>query len=270
MFTELGNRSSLLWSLVYLGHGLHFCGEYTEEVEVYERALALAEDLGDKIAMSLIPFLQIWLAICQGDTAGARAKADRVLDVGEDGHAGVRVGLPGFLALCDFLEGAYQDGSDRVDGPISTLLTEFIDAAGNEDPMGLWFLHLAGIIELTREETRERGRRRLADLFVRARRTGLLASIPNPLESAGALVALEKDAVAAARLFGAVDRLRRDTGIEMRYVVTQEMVDTGREIALRDLGPATFDRELKAGDAMSLPEVLDLATDVLTRNRVSA
>jgi predicted ATPase/class 3 adenylate cyclase len=266
MFAELGNRSSLLWSLVYLAHSLHFRGEYAEEDEVYERALTLAAESGDKIAMSLIPFLQTWLRLTEGRVTEARAKLQIAHDIGDDGHAGVRVGLPAFSALCDFLEGDHE-ASVRCDGPISTLLSEFVDAAGNEDPMGLWFLHLTGCIETTQEVTRERGRARLADLLPRARRTGLLGAFPNPLDSAGALIAFDGRPEASAQVFGAVDQLRSDTGIDMRYAVTQPMVDAGRAAAQRDLGPETFEREVARGRGLSLPEALDLTTDLLARRR---
>jgi predicted ATPase/class 3 adenylate cyclase len=267
MFAELGNRSSLLWSLVYLAHSLHFRGEYEEEDEVYARALTLAVETGDKIAMSLIPFLQTWLRVTNARVSEAREKCRVSYEVGDDGHAGVRVGLPAYVALCDFLEGDH-DATSRCDGPIATLLSEFVDAAGNEDPMGLWFLHLVGCLETTQQATRERGRARLADLIPRARRTGLLGAFPNPLDSLAASIALDDGRPAeSALVFGAVDRLRSDTGIEMRYAATQPMVDAGRETARKELGAVAFEREIDRGRRLSLPEALDLTADLLVRRR---
>jgi predicted ATPase/class 3 adenylate cyclase len=265
MFEALGNRSSLLWSLVYLAHSLHFCGDFDEEDEVYERALEIAVETGDKIAMSLVPFLQTWLRIGQHRIDEARDTARKALEVGDDGHPGVRVGLPIFLALCDFLEGDPLSASRRCDEPIQTLLTEFVDAAGNEDPMGLWFLHLVGVMEVTQEATRERGRARLSEALRRARRTGLLGAFPNVLDSTAAHVAMDGHHAAAARLFGAVDRLRRDTGIDMRYAITQDMIDAAFEEVRTTLGERRFDEEFARGGALSLPETLDIATALLER-----
>ncbi len=265
MFEALGNSSSLLWSLVYLGHGLHFCGEYEEEHEVYERALEIALEVDDKVAISLIPLLESWQQMTNGDIDTVRALSRKVLGSGEDGHAGARLGIYAFLGYCLFLEGHHEAAANTFEPAIATLLSEFVDAAGNEDPMGLWCLNVIGTLELTEESTQKTGRRRLADLLRRARRTGLLGAFPNPFDSAAALAALEGDAVGSARLFGAVDRLRRDTGIEMRYATTQEMVDRGRKAARDALGDELFDLELERGGALSLPEALDLANELLER-----
>ncbi|HUR76916.1 MAG TPA: NB-ARC domain-containing protein [Acidimicrobiales bacterium] len=264
MFEQLGNRSSLLWSLVYLGHSLHFCAQYEEEYEVYEHARVIAAEVGDKIAMSLVPFLQSWMLIAQGRTQETRDKCREALEVGDEAHPGVRAAAPAFTDMCDFLHGDIA-ASQRCDALIQSVLDEFVDAAGNEDPMGLWLLHLVGNIELTHPVTRPRARVRLADLLARARRTGLLGAIPDVLDAAAVFASLEGDYAAAACVCGAVARLRRDSGIEMRYAVSKATVDAAVTQARVGLG-TRFDHEFARGVALSLPETLDLASGVLTRS----
>lgn len=257
MFEQLGNRSSLLWSLVYLGHSLHFCARYVEEYEVYERARSIAAEVGDKIAMSLVPFLQSWMLIAHGRIDETRAKCREVVAVGDDGHPAVRIAVPVFGELCNFLEGDFS-ASRRCDEPIERILIEFVDAAGNEDPMGLWLTHLVAAVELTHEASRPRARERVADLLARARRTGLLGALPDALDAAAAFAAMDGSAPEAARVAGAVDRLRRDTGIEMRYAINQPTIGSALDAARSSLGDR-FGEEFARGHGLSLPETLDLA-----------
>lgn len=263
MFEALGQQEPLLWSLIYIGHGLHFCNEYEEGQAVYARAHELAVDLGNKIASSLVPFLRTWYSISEGDAAQSREFIRAVRDIGADGHPGVQLGVQVFEGLVEFVEGRHEAGSKRCDRPIAELLTTFVDATGNEDPMGLWCMNLAGTIEMTQEHTRARGRDRLADLLPRARRTGLLAAFPNPFDSAAAVAGLEGRAVDAAHLLGAVETLRRVSGVDMRYAITQPFVDAGLEVARQELGAERFEEERRRGERIELPGAIDLATEML-------
>lgn len=262
MFASLDNQPSLCWSLVYVGHGLHFKGELAEASETYARAVDIATAISDDVVSSLLRFLQAWMDLEEGNLTASRALCHEV--IGSDGgHAGARLAAEGLLGACEFLEGDRQAGVATCDRIIATLLREFVDAAGNEDPMGVAFLFLVGRLEMADPALRERGRSQMADCLRRARRTGLLWTQPNGLEHAAALAAIEGRFADAARLLAGADALRSETGIELKSNHTQTFLDEGRSCAVEGLGRQGFDAEYGHGSGMSLPEILDLAQDVL-------
>ncbi len=86
--------------------------------------------------------------------------------------------------------------------------------------------------------------------------------MPDALDATAAFAAMDGRYPEAARVCGAVERLRRDSGIVMRYAVTQPTIDAALEGARSSLGPR-FDQGSARGAARSLPEALDLASELL-------
>jgi hypothetical protein len=262
MFAALDNQPSLCWSLVYVGHGLHFMGAVAEASAAYSRAVEIATTIGDEAATSLLRFLQAWMHLEEGNHTAARDLCHEVLG-SEGGHAAARLGAEGLLRVCDFHEGDTGAGMAACERIVATLLNDFVDAAGNEDPMGIAYLFLIARSAMTDGSISERGRRQMADCLRRARRTGLLWMQPLGIDHAGALAAAEGRFADSARLFGGGDALRVTTGIDLDSKRTRWFLDDGWRCALDGLGQTNFNAEYGKGMAMSLPEILDLAQEVL-------
>ncbi|HEX2026442.1 MAG TPA: tetratricopeptide repeat protein [Nitriliruptorales bacterium] len=239
-------------ALAAAGGTAYWQGDMSASADFYQRSLDLYRDVGDRACVANALYN---LAFPTGfgpgvDTAPGVALLEESLQIYrelDDRHGEAK-------ALWGLGDLAYW--SDRVD-EAERLLTESLRLFRElDDAFGLgWALHLLGLVEL-RTGQHDRARRSFEEalrLFADARD---LSAIVLVLDDFARLAEAQGRAERAVRLTAAMRRLQRATGADLAGVVEEmEKRPDHREL----LDPATRDRAIAEGLAMSTEEAVDYA-----------
>jgi predicted ATPase len=241
------------WVVTLLGEFLRFQGKFEEAIEAKNEALAVARDLGEArmVAATLHDLGEIYMQM--GDREQARSLHEEALvirrrDGGRVGIAHALTGL-GDLAL---LEGDLERAR--------AIFEEILEAgreSGESDFQANGLLALAEVARRENDHARARGLVR-GGLAI-AVELGSVLRIVGALEILAALASAGGQPARAARLIGASDRLRQETGFAMfddaeTYAWTIETTRT-------QLSPEAFDRERSAGATFSREELIAYADE---------
>jgi predicted ATPase/class 3 adenylate cyclase len=244
------------WVVGLLGEFLRFQGKFEEAIEAKNEALVVARDLGEvrMVAATLHDLGEIYMQM--GDREQARRLHEEALvirrrDGGRIGIAHALIGL-GDLAL---LEGDLE----RAQAIFEEIL-EVGRESGERD------FQAGGLLSLAEVARRENDHARAGELvregLAVAVEFGSVLRIVGALETLAALASANGPPERAARLIGACERLRQETG----FAIFDDAATYARtvEAARTQLGSEAFDRERSAGAMLSREEIIAFAVEGLS------
>ena len=109
----------------------------------------------------------------------------------------------------------------------------------------------------------DRARLRLREVFELAREVRAVQFLPNSLSAAAVVAGDAGRSAEVARLIGAADRLREDTGVRMAFRLLTPVVERAAETARSALGDDEYAAAYAMGRAAGLVGAVDLALEVL-------
>jgi predicted ATPase/class 3 adenylate cyclase len=249
---RLGNRESVGWSVIQVGHAAQGEGDYAAARAAYEESLSIGRDLRYKrmIARSLTQLAEV--ALCEGKAAAARGLFEETLPIWEEiGHkSGLLDSLRGLGDVAR--QGGDLQGAESylrqslavcraigsLEGEAQALQSLGAVAMSRGDLDGAESLHREALALWNRME-------HLDGIAASLRALGAVAAAADPLDR-------------AARLLGASEALRERVG---GTVPPWDRAELERAIErLRSgLGAEAFSREWEAGRQCTVEEAVGLS-----------
>jgi predicted ATPase len=248
------------WVVSTLGEFLRFQGKFEEAIEAKNEALAVARELGEVriVAATLHDLGEIYMQM--GDREQARRLHEEALvlrrqDGRRIGIAHALVGL-GDLAL---IEGDFERARSIFEEVLETGRE-----SGESDFEANGLLSLAEVAR--RENEHVRANELLREGLAVAVELGSVLRIVQALETLAALACVEGHTERAARLIGASEQLRRETG----YAQFDDAATYAQTVkaARTQLGSEAFDRERSAGAMLTREEAIACAIEGLSEHPV--
>jgi len=253
IFRELGDRSGIAASLGNLGNVAVNQGDHPAARALQEQSLAIYRELGDRFGTANTLNNLGVVALNQGDYAAARALHEESLAISRE------LGNRHSIALS--LSNVGHVALDQGDYPAARALLEESLAIRRElgDRFGIGAsLSNLGYVALNQGDC-PAARALLEESLAIRRELGDQLGIPASLEGLAAVVALLRDSLRAARIWGATERSRAELGTPLP---PNERSGYDRYVAAARIASgddAAFDRAWQEGRCLTLDQTIDLA-----------